>query len=114
MRPGGVGRRKLVSIRHGILTLIATFAVAAGQVTYRLGPTRTEGPVPATRLDGTARGRRTRSLDQAALGLLWLACSGGVSVRLSGYGSHGLCTTRSSILQRLYVRYRTDAKRLRV
>ena len=54
MRPGGAGRLQL-------LTLVATFAVAAGQLTCRLGPTRIAGPGPATRLDRTARGARCDS-----------------------------------------------------
>ncbi len=40
MRPGQVERQEFEYIRHG--TLIADFDVATGQVTYRLGPTRTE------------------------------------------------------------------------
>ncbi len=42
MRPGRAERREFEDIRHGTLTLIASFDVATGQVTYRLGPTLTE------------------------------------------------------------------------
>jgi transposase len=42
MRPGRTERREFEYIRHGTLTLIAAFNVVTGQVTYRLGPTRTE------------------------------------------------------------------------
>jgi len=42
VRPGQVERREFEYIRHGTLTLIAGFDVVTGQVTYRLGPTRTE------------------------------------------------------------------------
>jgi transposase len=42
MRPGRAERREFEYIRHGTLTLIASFDVATGQVTDRLGPTRTE------------------------------------------------------------------------
>ncbi|WP_245969543.1 transposase [Thiocapsa rosea] len=42
MRPGRTERREFEDIRHGTLTLIASFDVATGRVTYRLGPTRTE------------------------------------------------------------------------
>lgn len=55
-RRGGVERRELASVRHGTLTLIATFAGSHGQVINCLGPSRTEGPVRTTRLDETARG----------------------------------------------------------
>jgi hypothetical protein len=41
-RPGRTERREFEYIRHGTLTLIAAFNVVTGQVTYRLGPTRTE------------------------------------------------------------------------
>ncbi|KAA6184496.1 transposase [Thiohalocapsa marina] len=42
LRPGLIERREFEYIRHGTLTLIAAFDVATGQVTYHLGPTRTE------------------------------------------------------------------------
>lgn len=42
MRPGRAERREFEYIRHGTLTLIASFDIATGQVTYCLGPTRTE------------------------------------------------------------------------
>jgi transposase len=42
MRPGRVERYEFEYIRHGTLTLIAAFDVVTGQVTYRIGPTRTE------------------------------------------------------------------------
>lgn len=42
MRPGRAERREFEYIRHGTLTLIADFDVATGQVSYRIGPTRTE------------------------------------------------------------------------
>jgi transposase len=41
MRPGRPQRQEFESIRHGTLTLIATFCVVTGQVFYCLGPTRT-------------------------------------------------------------------------
>ncbi|UHD15091.1 IS630 family transposase [Thiocapsa bogorovii] len=41
MRPGRPQRQEFEYIRHGTLTLIATFCVVTGQVFYRLGPTRT-------------------------------------------------------------------------
>jgi transposase len=41
MRPGQAERREFEYIRHGTLTLIATFAVVTGQVHYHVGPTRT-------------------------------------------------------------------------
>lgn len=42
MRPGLVERREYEYIRHGTQTLIAAFDVAAGKVSGRLGPRRTE------------------------------------------------------------------------
>jgi hypothetical protein len=74
-------------------------------------PHRTDGPGPAMRLDRTARGARWDSRIKRIS-----ACSGWVAMGLlpSGSGSCGLWATRNSVLQRLYVRYRTDAKRLRV
>jgi transposase len=41
MRPGRVERQEFEYIRHGTLTLIATFCVVTGTVFPRLGPTRT-------------------------------------------------------------------------
>jgi hypothetical protein len=41
-RPGRNERREFEDSRHGTLTLIAAFNVVTGQVTDRLGPTRTE------------------------------------------------------------------------
>jgi transposase len=41
VRPGRVERQEFEYIRHGTLTLIATFCVVTGQVFYQLGPTRT-------------------------------------------------------------------------
>jgi transposase len=41
LRPGRVERQEFEYIRHGTLTLIATFCVVTGQVFYQLGPTRT-------------------------------------------------------------------------
>ena len=42
MRPGKIERREFEYIRHGTLSLIASFEVATGQVIPSLGPTRTE------------------------------------------------------------------------
>jgi hypothetical protein len=42
VRHGSVERRELEYIRHGTVILIAALDVVTGQVTYRLGPTRTE------------------------------------------------------------------------
>ncbi|WP_246194703.1 IS630 family transposase [Allochromatium palmeri] len=42
VRPGLVERREYEYIRHGTLTLIASFDVVTGRVSYHLGPTRTE------------------------------------------------------------------------
>ena len=48
MRPGRVERREFEYIRHGTLTLIASFEVASGQVPLpSLGPTRTEADFAA-------------------------------------------------------------------
>jgi putative transposase len=48
MHPGKVERREFEYIRHGTQSLIANFAVAAGQVvTPSLGPTRTEADFAA-------------------------------------------------------------------
>jgi hypothetical protein len=55
-RRGGVKRRELAFIRHGTLTLIATFAGSDGQLIDCLRPCRTKGPVRTTRLDETAGG----------------------------------------------------------
>jgi transposase len=41
VRPGCAERQELEYIRHGTLTLIATFCVVTGQVFHRIGPTRT-------------------------------------------------------------------------
>lgn len=41
VRPGRAERREFEYIRHGTLTLIATFCVVTGRVFPRLGPTRT-------------------------------------------------------------------------
>lgn len=47
-RPGLVERREFEYVRHGTLTLIASFEVALGQVTMAsLGPTRTEADFAA-------------------------------------------------------------------
>lgn len=42
VRRGSVERREFEYIRHGTVTLIAALDIVTGQVTYRLGPTRTE------------------------------------------------------------------------
>ncbi len=55
MRPGRAERREFEYIRHGTLTLIASFDVATGQVTYRLGPTRTEADFAAWLVELLAR-----------------------------------------------------------
>jgi hypothetical protein len=48
MRPGRVERREFEYIRHGTLTLIASFEVASGQLPLpSLGPTRTEADFAA-------------------------------------------------------------------
>jgi hypothetical protein len=54
-RPGRMERCECESVRHGTLTLIAACDVVTGQVTDRLGPTRTEvgfGRWPAELLAG--------------------------------------------------------------
>ena len=53
MAPGRVERREFEYIRHGTLTLIASFEVASGQLPLpSLGPTRTEADF-ATHIDRT-------------------------------------------------------------
>jgi transposase len=41
VRPGSAERQEFEYIRHGTLTLIATFCVVTGQVFHHIGPTRT-------------------------------------------------------------------------
>jgi transposase len=86
VRPGLVERREYESIRHGTLTLIASFNVVTGQMAYQLGPTRTEHDF-ATWLETLLAQRDATTQWHLVLDNLTIHCSEAV-VRLLAQACH--------------------------